>query len=201
MKRFFLLVVCLFGLTLAAPAAPDFATYKFENVVEVLTAYGKLTGKKILIDPSVQGQVGIAALPEENADQKIELIEKTLFLSGYSLIDVGDGMVAAVGLGKSVRNLGLPLYTKPEELPHGERVFSYLFKLEHRDPVEVLALLSQYLPPAIITSFAADRAGRTIIATAPTSAMRNLIKLVSAMDVPVSLPEQKPAPVAPKAAP
>ncbi len=193
MKTILFAAVCLFTLTATAPAAPDAtATYQADNVTDLLTTYGKLTGKKILLDAGVQGKIGFIASVDENVDRKVELIEKILFLNGFALVDVGDDVVAVLGLGKSVRSVGVPLYTKPEELPTGQRVFSYLFKLAHRDPVEVAALLAQYIPPNISTGFAPDRASQSLIVTGQTSVIRQLIKLVAALDVPRE-PVDKPA--------
>ena len=184
MKTFLIAAACLFSLTFNAWPAPDTtASYQADNFADLLTTYAKLTGKKILLDAGMQGKIGFIASAEENADRKVELIEKTLFLNGFTIIDAGDDVIAVVGMGKSVRTMALPLYTKPEELPGGQRVFSYLFKLEHRDPPEVAALLAQYLPPNIDTAFTPDRGSHTLIVTAQTSVVRNLIKLVTALDV------------------
>ena len=114
MKTLLFACACLFGLSFAALAAPDAtASYQAENVVELLTNYGKMTGKKILLDSTVQGKIGFVASADENVDRKVELIEKTLFLNGFTLIDVGDDVIAVMGPGKPVRSLALPLYTKP----------------------------------------------------------------------------------------
>ena len=114
----------------------------------------------------------------------IALIEKALFLAGFTLIDAGDDTVEVIGLGKPVRAEGLPLYTKPDELPRGERVFSYACKLEHRNGLEIAGVLQQYIPVGNATAFNADKAGRMLIVTGRTSVVRVVIRLVAMLDVP-----------------
>ena len=192
MKTFLLAAACLFNLTLAAPAAPDDGAARHpESVTDLLTYYAKITKKKILLDNTVQGEVSIIGSRDENVNQQIELIEKTLFLNGFTLVDAGDDVVAVLGLGKPVPTVGLPLYAKPEEMPGGQRVFSYLFKLEHRDPREIAGLLSQYLPPSNGMAFTPDRGSRTLIVTGQTSIVRNVIKLMAMLDVPPASPVEK----------
>ena len=185
MKTMLAVAVGWLSLTFIALAGPDpAARFQVANVADVLLDYGKLTGKKILCDNTVQGQVEFAVSADEGVDRRVELIEKALFLNGFKLVEIGDDVVAVIGLGKPVRNVGVPLYTKPEEIPGGQRVFSYLFKLEHGNAQEVAGFLTQYIPPDAATAFTPDKGSNTLLATGQTSVIRSVIRLVAALDVP-----------------
>ncbi len=98
------------------------------RVSDILVTYGKLIGKKIIADITVQGQVNLVIDQPLSVESGAARIEKALFLDGFSLIDAGDDTVLVLGLGMSVRGHGVPVYTDPAEFPKAERVFSYFTK-------------------------------------------------------------------------
>ena len=159
---------------------------KDPSLAEVLADYSKLIGKQIITDNTVSTTTTLALtdLDGITPPQRANLIGKALFLNGYALVDADKDTVVLLGPGKNPRSVGVPLYTKPDELPVEERVFSYLFKLEHRDAIEIAATLQQFIPPGNDVNFTADVHGHTVIATGPTSVVRVVIKLVATMDAP-----------------
>ncbi len=163
-----------------APAAEEGTT----PLAALLAEYGKLLGKDILTDNTVNpnSTVVLADLGGIATPQRTSLIGKALFLNNYTLVDADKNTVMVLGPGKNPRSVGVPLYTRPDELPTEERAFSYLFRLEHRDPVEVSGILQQFIPPGNNVNFTADEHGHTVTATAPTSIMRAVLKLVAAME-------------------
>ncbi len=151
---------------------------------DVLGELGRLLGKTVLTDATVSVTASLT-LPDLNGvdpQRKARLIEQTLFLNNYTLIDADKDTVIVLGPGKNPRSVGLPLYMKPEELPSGERVFSYLFKLEHLDPIEVAGVLQQLIPPGNEVNFTAVEKSHLVIATGRTSVLRTVIRLVAAFD-------------------
>lgn len=162
-------------------------TLQFPNsdVVDVLRYYEQLTGNKLIMDNFVQGKVNIALSRPVPRDEGIKIIEMNLLMNGYSLVPAGDGIVKVIGTGRSPRNAGVPLISDEADIPDGEHVISFLFKLHYADPVELQQVLGQYLsPPQAYTSFLALPKAGSILITENSSVIRTLIKIVEQIDVP-----------------
>ncbi|MEY2574292.1 MAG: ral secretion pathway protein [Verrucomicrobiota bacterium] len=155
------------------------------DVVDVLRYYETLTGKKLIMDNFVQGKVNIAlsrAVPREEA---IKIIEMNLLMNGYSLVPARDDIVKVIGTGRSPRNAGIPIISDEADIPEGEHVISFLFKLHYADPIELQQVLGQYLsPPQSYTSFLALPKSSSILITENSSVIRSLTRIVEQIDVP-----------------
>src|SRR5437016_4697569 len=134
-----------------APAgASDPVTLQFPNsdVADVLRFYEQLTGKKLVMDNFVQGKVNIFIAKEVPREEAIKIIEMNLLLNGYSLVPSEDSdIVKVIGTGKNPRTTGVPIISDETEIPDGDHVISYLFKLRYADPQELQQALGQYLSP------------------------------------------------------
>jgi type II secretion system protein D len=156
------------------------------DVVDVLHEYELLTGKKLVTDNFVQGKVNIFISKDVPRDEAIKIIEMNLLLNGYSLIPSENGdIVKVIGTGKNPRTTGVPLISDESEIPSGDHVISYLFKLRYADPQELQQALGQYLsPPQPYTSFLALPKAGAILVTENSSVIRTLARIIDQVDVP-----------------
>jgi type II secretion system protein D len=162
-------------------------TLQFPNsdVVDVLRFYETITGKKLIMDNFVQGKVSIFLSRAVPRDEAIKIIEMNLLMNGYSLVPAGGDIVKVIGTGRSPRNAGVPLISDEADLPEGEHVVSFLFKLRYADPIELQQVLGQYLsPPQSYTSFLALPKSSSILITENSAVIRSLIHIVDQIDVP-----------------
>ena len=106
-------------------------------MVDVLHLYEQLTNKKLIMDNFVQGKVNIFLSRAVPKDEAIKIIEINLLMNGYSLVPAGDDIVKVIGSSRSPRNAGVPLISEEADIPEGEHVVSFLFKLRYADPVEL----------------------------------------------------------------
>jgi type II secretion system protein D len=162
-------------------------TLQFPNsdVVDVLRFYENLTGKKLIMDNFVQGKVSIFLSRPVPRDEAIKIIEMNLLMNGYSLVPAGGDIVKVIGTGRSPRNAGVPLISDEADLPEGEHVVTFLFKLRYADPIELQQVLGQYLsPPQSYTSFLALPKSSSILITENSAVIRSLIHIVDQIDVP-----------------
>lgn len=169
------------------PLPDKTVTLQFPNsdVVDVLHLYEQLTNKKLIMDNFVQGKVNIFLSRAVPKDEAIKIIEMNLLMNGYSLVPAGDDIVKVIGTGRSPRNAGIPLISDEADIPEGEHVISFLFKLRYADPVELQQVLGQYLsPPQSYTSFLALPKSGSILITENSAVIRNLIHIVDQIDVP-----------------
>jgi general secretion pathway protein D len=169
------------------PVSDKTVTLQFPNsdVVDVLHLYEQLTSKKLIMDNFVQGKVNIFLSRPVPRDEAIKIIEMNLLMNGYSLVPAGDDIVKVIGTGRSPRNAGIPIISDEADIPEGEHVVSFLFKLRYADPVELQQVLGQYLsPPQSYTSFLALPKSSSILITENSSVIRSLTRIVDQIDVP-----------------
>ena len=111
------------------------------DVADVLRFYESLTGKKLIMDNFVTGKVNIFLSKDVPRDEAIKIIEMSLLLNGYSLVPAGDDIVKVIGTGKNPRTTGVPIVSDESEIPEGDHIISYLFKLHYADPTELIQAL------------------------------------------------------------
>jgi type II secretion system protein D len=170
------------------PAQPDrMVTLQYPNsdVADVLHLYEQLTGKKLVTDNFVQGKVNIfisKPLPREDA---IKIIEMNLLMNGYALVPAEGDVVKVIGTGRNPRGAGVPIISDDADIPAGDHVISFLFKLRYADPIELQQVLGQYLsPPQTFTSFLALPKSSSILVTENSSVIRALVHIIDQVDVP-----------------
>src|SRR5712691_9211054 len=169
-----------------APGAAD-TTLQFPNsdVADVLRFYEQLTGKKLLMDNFVTGKVNIFISKKVPREEAIKIIEVSLLLNGYSLVPSEGDIVKVIGTGKNPRTTGVPIISDESEIPEGDHVISYLFKLRYADPTELQQALGQYLsPPQPYTSFLALPKAGAILITENSSVIRTLARIIDQVDSP-----------------
>jgi type II secretion system protein D len=171
-----------------SPLPPDrMVTLQYPNsdVADVLHLYEQLTGKKLVTDNFVQGKVNIfisKPLPREDA---IKIIEMNLLMNGYALVPAEGDVVKVIGTGRNPRGAGVPIISDDADIPSGDHVISFLFKLRYADPIELQQVLGQYLsPPQTFTSFLALPKSSSILVTENSSVIRALVHIIDQVDVP-----------------
>src|SRR5881296_1997309 len=130
----------------AVPNTPATVRLQFPNsdVVDVLHLYEQLTGKKLVMDNFVQGKVNIFIAKDVSRDEAIKIIEMSMALNGISLVPAGRDLTDVVGAGQNPRNAPVPIISDPADIPPGNPVISFLFKLQYADPQELQQVLMAY---------------------------------------------------------
>ena len=157
------------------------------DVKDVLEHYAVLTGKRVLPDNTVQGQISIAINQAVPKSEAIRVIEVALNLNGFTLVQDGENIVKVLGLGKQPRNEGVPIFSELDQLPaNTEQIVSYLFRPRFLDPQEIAGALQQYVPPINRAAFTPlEKAGALIITDTAVS-VRRLVGLLTQLDQPAS---------------
>ena len=130
----------------APPATPATVRLQFPNsdVVDVLHLYEQLTGKKLVMDNFVQGKVNIFIAKDVSREEAIKIIEMSLALNGISLVPTDHDIVDIVGAGQNPRKAPVPIVSDMADIPPGNPVVSFLFKLQYADPQELQQVLMAY---------------------------------------------------------
>jgi general secretion pathway protein D len=171
--------------TASSPGSEELVQMQLPNadVRDVLSYYERLTGKRLVLDSTIQGQINIVVNGKVTKSEAIKLIETALLLNGFSIVP-GDGVTKVLGLSKNARGAGVSIYSDFSQLPEGELVVSYLFRLRYLDPTELQQILQQYITANLYTSFVALPKSGALLVTESTSVIRKLVQLVRDVDIP-----------------
>ncbi len=170
-----------------APAgAPDTVRLQFPNsdVVDVLHLYEQLTGKKLVMDNFVQGKVNIFITKDVSREEAIKIIETSLALNGISVIPGDRDIVEVVGAGQNPRKAAVPILSDLADVPAGNPVISFLFKLQYADPQELQQVLMAYFQGSTgsINILALPKSS-SLLVTQNADIIRQLASVIEQVDV------------------
>jgi general secretion pathway protein D len=180
-----------------APAAParsaaptpnlqEHVKLQFPNsdVQDVLRYYEQLTGKRVITDNFVNGKVNIFLTKDPTREEAIQIIQISLLMNGFSLVPEEPDIVKVIGTGKNPRTQGVPIISDQADIPPGDQVVSYLFRLRYADPAELQQVVGQYLsPPSSYTSVLPLPKSSSILITENSTVIRGLAKIIEQIDV------------------
>src|SRR5436189_6361567 len=175
----------------ARPGAPtpnpqERVKLQFPNsdVQDVLRLYEQLTGKRVIMDNFVQGKVNIFLTSDPTREEAIQIIQVSLLMNGFSLVPEEPDIVKVIGTGKNPRGQGVPIISDQADIPPGDQIISYLFKLRYADPAELQQVLGQYLsPPQTYTSVLPLPKSSSVLITENSTVIRGLAKIIDQIDV------------------
>jgi type II secretion system protein D len=170
----------------AAPSTPVTVRLQFPNsdVVDVLHLYEQLTGKKLVMDNFVQGKVNIFIAKDVSRDEAIKIIEMSMALNGISLVPAGRDLVEIVGAGQNPRKAPVPIISDLADIPAGNPVVSFLFKLQYADPQELQQVLMAYFQGSSGTiNILALPKSSSLLVTQNADIIRQLAGVIDQVDV------------------
>jgi general secretion pathway protein D len=170
----------------APPNAPAMVRLQFPNsdVVDVLHLYEQLTGKKLVMDNFVQGKVNIFIAKDVSREEAIKIIEMSMGLNGISLVPAGKDLVDVVGAGQNPRKAPVPIVSDLADIPAGNPVISFLFRLQYADPQELQQVLMAYFQGSsgTINILALPKASALLV-TQNADIIRQLANVINQIDV------------------
>src|SRR5437016_12447130 len=170
----------------APPNAPATVRLQFPNsdVVDVLHLYEQLTGKKLVMDNFVQGKVNIFIAKDVSRDEAIKIIEMSMALNGISLVPAGRDLTDVVGAGQNPRKAPVPIISDLADIPAGNPVVSFLFKLQYADPQELQQVLMAYFQGSSGTiNILALPKSSSLLVTQNADIIRQLAGVIDQVDV------------------
>jgi general secretion pathway protein D len=171
----------------AAPRNPP-ATVRLQfpnsDVVDVLHLYEQLTGKKLVMDNFVQGKVNIFIAKDVSRDEAIKIIEMSMALNGISLVPAGRDIVDVVGAGQNPRKAPVPIISDLADIPPGNPMISFLFRLQYADPQELQQVLMAYFQGSSGTiNILALPKSSSLLVTQNADIIRQLAGVIEQVDV------------------
>jgi type II secretion system protein D len=171
---------------IAPSGAPTPVRLQFPNsdVVDVLHLYEQLTGKRLVMDNFVQGKVNIFITKDVSREEAIKIIETSLALNGISVIPGDRDIVEVVGAGQNPRKAAVPILSDLADVPAGNPVISFLFKLQYADPQELQQVLMAYFQGSTgsINILALPKSS-SLLVTQNADIIRQLASVIEQVDV------------------
>lgn len=153
----------------------------------IIPFYIQLTGKKIILDSSLQGEALKMIAPEPlTKEEAINFIHATLLLNGYAIIPKGDSTVMLIHHqgGKSPAPEGLPVISSIRDLPKDEQIVHYVMPLEHISADDASKAFKEVVKLHAYGAITPIANSSAIIITENTATIRSLHDIAQIIDVP-----------------
>jgi len=172
---------------LAPPAPPESVSITFprNSVLDVISFYETLTGKRIIRDSNLAGQELsiMVSKPVSRADA-IGIIESSLLMNNYSIVPVDDKTIKILGPSRAPRTEGLPLLSEIQALPiDGDKVLSFYKPLSFISPEEAIAVVQGVVQINAYGSVVPVPNTNAIIITDKTPLIRKALGILDLIDV------------------
>jgi general secretion pathway protein D len=202
MIRYRILIVMTFVLGLGLSLAPvavsqqvkparqpgsepnNLISINFDNapILEVIDVMSRVTGKNLIIDPAVKGNVTVIAPKRVPKEEAYGVFESILELNGFSLVEVGE-MIKVVP-SRSATQKSIPVATGREfEAVHERDQFiTQLIPIKYSEAQTIVSIFTPLISrDANMTAYTNTN---TIILTDTSSNIKRLLKIVQEIDVP-----------------
>ena len=153
---------------------------------EIIALYRSLIPEELVVDSGIKMGVPLTleTKGEVSQEKAVEMIESTLMLNGYTLLQQAPGTIMVLGPSKFPRSEGTPVYYSPAELPKGERVVTYFMSLTNIKAADAVQLFAaQVSPPNSYTSLITVTNANAVLITESTSVIRQLVGMQPSFDV------------------
>ncbi|AHI72799.1 type II secretion system secretin GspD [Burkholderia thailandensis] len=164
----------------AAQAAHAQVTLNFVNadIDQVAKAIGAATGKTIIVDPRVKGQLNLVAERAVPEDQALKTLQSALRMQGFALVQ--DHGVLKVVPEADAKLQGVPTYIGNTPQAHGDQVVTQVFELRNESANNLLPVLRPLISPNnTITAYPANN---TIVVTDYADNVRRIARIIAGVD-------------------
>ncbi len=154
------------------------------SILEALSLYEKLTGKRIIRDSNLAGpELSLMIADPVSKKDAVSLLESTMLVNGYTLVPVDEKTVKIIGPSRPPRMEGLPLYQNPADLPpDGERLVSFYQPLHFLSPNEAINILQGVIQINPYGSLVAVPNTSSIVITDKTPIIQKSLALLQIID-------------------
>lgn len=171
--------------TSATPSESVSITFPRNSVLDVISFYETLTGKRIIRDSNLAGQeLSIMVAKPVSREDAIGIIESSLLMNNYSIVPVDDKTIKILGPSRAPRTEGLPLVSEVQYLPSdGDKVFSFYKPLAFISPEEAIAVVQGVVQINAYGSVVPVPNTNAIILTDKTPVIRKALGILDLIDV------------------
>ncbi|WP_233851837.1 type II secretion system secretin GspD [Paraburkholderia sp. HD33-4] len=167
------------GLITAQTAQAE-VTLNFVNadIDQVAKAIGAATGKTIIVDPRVKGQLNLVSENAVPEDQALKTLQSALRMQGFALVQ--DHGVLKVVPEADAKLQGVPTYVGNAPTARGDQVVTQVFTLRNESANNLLPVLRPLISPN--NTVAAYPANNTIVVTDYADNVRRIAQIIAGVD-------------------
>jgi general secretion pathway protein D len=165
---------------ITAQTAQAQVTLNFVNadIDQVAKAIGAATGKTIIVDPRVKGQLNLVSENAVPEDQALKTLQSALRMQGFSLVQ--DHGVLKVVPEADAKLQGVPTYVGNAPQARGDQVVTQVFTLRNESANNLLPVLRPLISPN--NTVAAYPANNTIVVTDYADNVRRIAQIIAGVD-------------------
>ncbi|RDK01922.1 type II secretion system secretin GspD [Paraburkholderia lacunae] len=165
---------------ITAQTAQAQVTLNFVNadIDQVAKAIGAATGKTIIVDPRVKGQLNLVSENAVPEDQALKTLQSALRMQGFALVQ--DHGVLKVVPEADAKLQGVPTYIGNAPVARGDQVVTQVFQLKNESANNLLPVLRPLISPN--NTVAAYPANNTIVVTDYADNVRRIAQIIAGVD-------------------
>jgi general secretion pathway protein D len=165
---------------IVAQAAHAQVTLNFVNadIDQVAKAIGAATGKTIIVDPRVKGQLNLVSENPVPEEQALKTLQSSLRMQGFSLVQ--DHGVLKVVPEADAKLQGVPTYVGNAPGARGDQVITQVFTLRNESANNLLPVLRPLISPN--NTIAAYPANNTLVVTDYADNVRRIAGIIAGID-------------------
>src|SRR5471032_176026 len=155
-------------------------TLNFVNadIDQVAKAIGAATGKTIIVDPRVKGQLNLVSENPVPEDQALKTLQSALRMQGFALVQ--DHGVLKVVPEADAKLQGVPTFVGNAPTARGDQVITQVFELHNESANNVLPVLRPLISPN--NTIAAYPANNTLVVTDYADNVRRIASIIAGID-------------------
>ncbi|WP_206999900.1 type II secretion system secretin GspD [Trinickia mobilis] len=167
------------GLVTAGSAHAQ-VTLNFVNadIDQVAKAIGAATGKTIIVDPRVKGQLNLVSENPVPEEQALKTLQSALRMQGFSLVQ--DHGVLKVVPEADAKLQGVPTYVGNNPQARGDQIITQVFELHNESANNLLPVLRPLISPN--NTIAAYPANNTLVVTDYADNVRRIASIIAGVD-------------------
>ncbi|WP_414450640.1 type II secretion system secretin GspD [Burkholderia sp. 22PA0099] len=155
-------------------------TLNFVNadIDQVAKAIGAATGKTIIVDPRVKGQLNLISERSVPEDQALKTLQSALRMQGFSLLQ--DHGVLKVVPEADAKLQGVPTYIGNTPRATGDQIVTQVFELHNESANNLLPVLRPLISPNnTVTAYPANN---TLVVTDYADNVRRIAQIIAGVD-------------------
>lgn len=155
-------------------------TLNFVNadIDQVARAIGAATGKTIIVDPRVKGQLNLVSENPVPEDQALKTLQSALRMQGFSLVQ--DHGVLKVVPEADAKLQGVPTYVGNAPAARGDQVITQVFQLRNESANNLLPVLRPLISPN--NTIAAYPGNNALVVTDYADNVRRIAAIIAGVD-------------------
>jgi general secretion pathway protein D len=159
-------------------AASVVMNFAHADISAVAHAIGEATGKTIIVDPRVKGQIDLVSADPVPEDEALKTLQSALRMRGFSLLQ--DHGVLKVVPEADAKTHGVPTYVGNQAVARGDQIITQVFQLHRESASTLQPVLRQLISPN--NTVTANASNNTLVVTDYADNVQRIAAIIAGME-------------------